>query len=155
MTFACTIPGDPRGKGSVRVYNGRAMKDKRTSDYMGRCVYVMHAAHEGRPPIEEPTVVRIVAYLARPKGLVPNDRARTPQPPAGPFYAPAKPDADNMAKALLDSLTQAGVIADDCRVVELTVTKMYAAIQEAPRVDVRVDVAPAYGEVVWGWWKRG
>lgn len=138
MTFACTIPGDPRGKGSVRVYNGRAMKDKRTSDYMGRCVYVMHAAHEGRPPIEEPTELWIVARIARPARLIPKPRMRNP-PPSGPMFAPVLPDFDNIAKAVCDSLTQAGVIVDDRRIVRATVTKLYVAVGEAPRVDVRLE----------------
>jgi Holliday junction resolvase RusA-like endonuclease len=154
VTFACTIPGDPRGKGSVRVYNGRAMKDPKTADYMARASLAMHEAHGGRPPIHEPTSVRIVAYLARPMALVPKERSRVPQPPAGAFAAPAKPDLDNLAKCLLDSLTQAGVIVDDCRVVELHMTKLYVAVGEAPRVDVRVEVAPAYGASPVGWWAR-
>ena len=154
MSFSVSIPGDPRGKGSVRVYNGRAMKDKKTSDYMALCTLAMRDARGGASPITEPTVVKIVAYLDRPKALIPKEKSRVPQPPVGAFYAPAKPDLDNCAKALLDSLTQAGVLADDCRVVELSMTKLYAPVGEAPRVDVRVDVAPQYGAVAWGWWSK-
>lgn len=154
MNFACTIVGDPRGKGSVRVYRGRAMKDAKTADYMATCISVMRAAHDGRPPIAEPTMVVIIAYVARPKSLVPKARARTPQPPIEAFYAPTFPDNDNLAKSVLDSLVQAGVIVDDRRTVELSVTKFYVPVGCSPRVDVVVRVAPAYGATAGGGWSR-
>jgi Holliday junction resolvase RusA-like endonuclease len=40
-----------------------------------------------------------------------------------------KPDADNLAKAVMDALTDAGLWNDDTQVVELNVTKTYAATE--------------------------
>ena len=138
--FHVVIPGDPRGKGSVRVGRGFAYKDAKTENYMATCILFARLAWRGRPAIAEPTSIQIVAVLRRPKSLIPKARARTPQPPAGEFYAPAKPDLDNCAKSILDSLVQAGVIVDDCRVVRLDVSKVYAAVGADP--EVRVSVAP-------------
>ena len=138
MTFTATIPGDPRGKGSVRIFGGRATKDPKTAAYMATCIYALRAEWRGRAPIEEPTRVAIDAYLARPAKLVPNPRARKQQPPVEAFPAPCKPDSDNIAKSILDSLTQAGVIIDDCRVVELVVRKWYCAIGQASCAVVEV-----------------
>jgi len=137
VTYSATIPGHPRGKGSVRVGRHGAYRDAATESYMLACILSLRAARTG-PTITGPCAIDIVAYLRRPARLVPNPRARTPQAPARAFPAPVKPDADNIAKALLDALTQAGVISDDCRCVDLRVRKLYAAIGQAPCVVVGV-----------------
>lgn len=141
--FHAHVPGDPRGKGSVRVFNGRAMKDEKTAEYMTRAILCFRAS-PGFPssPIAEPVDIEIRAYIERPKRLVPNPRARKEQPPEFAFPAPCKPDSDNLAKALLDALTQAGVIVDDCRCVDLHVRKFYAAVGAAPGVEVIVHRSP-------------
>lgn len=51
------------------------------------------------------------------------------------------PDADNVAKAVLDGL-QGVVYADDSIVVELTVRKWYAAQGDSPRTEVTIREAP-------------
>ena len=141
MTYTATIPGDPRGKGSVRVGRHGAYKDAATESYMRGCILSLRAARTG-PMIASPCAIDIVAYLRRPARLVPNPRARTPQAPAWAFPAPTKPDADNVAKAILDALTQAGVISDDCRCVDLRVRKMYVGVGQAPCVVVTVSTLP-------------
>lgn len=145
MSFTVWIPGEPRGKGSVRVGRHGAYKDAKTENYMAVATLAMQAARRGAPAIAEPTEVEIVVYVERPARLVPKvgPRVRTPQPPVGAFPAPALPDLDNVAKAILDSLTQAGVIVDDRRVVRLSMFKFYAAI--GGEVGVRVTVAPTQG----------
>ena len=45
---------------------------------------------------------------------------------SAPAYYPRKPDADNLAKAVMDCLTQLGVWEDDDQVVILKVSKHYA-----------------------------
>jgi len=152
MSFACVIPGNPRGKGSVRVGRWGAYKDDKTENYMATCILSMRAEHVG-PPIEEPTRVTIAAYLPRPATLIPKAKGRVEQPPAAAFLAPVKPDLDNLSKAICDALTQAGVIVDDQRVVELRMSKSYVPVGIAPYVAVRVEVAPRWdGEA--GWWAR-
>ena len=145
MTFSAWIPGAPRGKGSVRAGRGFVYKDKLTENYMALAILSMRDARRGAPTIDAPTSVRIRAYLPRPDSLVPKvgPRIRTEQPPAVAFPAPVKPDLDNLQKSILDSLTQAGVIADDCRVVAVTCSKFYAAV--GGEIGVRVDVEPAAG----------
>ena len=111
---------------------------------MAVATLVMRAERRGRPTITVPTAITLECYLPRPKYLVPKPRARTPQPPSTAFPAPCKPDADNLAKCLLDSLVQAGVIVDDCRCTWLLVTKWYVAVDGPDREPgVSVTVAGA------------
>jgi Holliday junction resolvase RusA-like endonuclease len=49
-----------------------------------------------------------------------------------------KPDADNIAKSVLDAVEKAGIICDDKQIALLTVGKHYAMIDEQPRVEVRI-----------------
>lgn len=136
MNFNATVPGDPRGKGSVRVYNGRAMKDAKTAEYMTRAILAFQAAATDWTRLDGPWWVELRVYVERPKALVPKAKARTPQPPMGAFVAPCKPDVDNVAKALLDALVQAGIVVDDKACVSLLVRKFYAAVWDVPRVEV-------------------
>ncbi len=153
MSFAVVIPGDPRGKGSVRVGRWGAYKDTKTENYMATCILAMRDELGGTPPIAEPTRVTIAAFVARPQALIPKAKSRVEQPPAVAFYAPVKPDLDNLSKSICDALTQAGVIVDDSRVVELRMTKCYVPVGVAPYVAVRVEVAKRWdGEL--GWWAR-
>ena len=63
-------------------------------------------------------------------------RFEMPRPKRPKFVRPAvKPDADKLARAVLDSLTDAGLLADDSRVVDLHVTEFYS---ETPGVVVTV-----------------
>ena len=144
MMFRCTIPGDPRGKGSVRVTRWGAHKDEKTEVYMGVAIMVCRAAMAGRPAIDVPVVVTIRAFVRRPESLIPKTgpRVRTAQPPGGSFPAPVKPDADNIAKIVLDSVVQAGVLRDDTLATTITVVKRYVPIGESPRVDVEIEPEP-------------
>lgn len=153
MSFAVVIPGDPRGKGSVRVGRWGAYKDEKTENYMATCILAMREERGDAPPIAEPTKVIIAAFVARPQALVPKAKSRVEQPPAVSFYAPVKPDLDNLSKAICDALTQAGVIVDDARVVDLRMSKNYVPVGVAPYVAVRVEPAKRWdGES--GWWAR-
>lgn len=59
-----------------------------------------------------------------------------PRPKRPKFARPAvKPDADKLARALLDGLTDGGLLSDDSRVVELNVSEHYS---EVPGVTVTV-----------------
>lgn len=76
--------------------------------------------------------VRMIAVMKRPQRLL---RKRDPD---GRMWCDAKPDVDNVAKALLDSAVRAGVIDDDKQVVALYAAKMYAARNEEPRLEIEI-----------------
>lgn len=77
---------------------------------------VADTAHHNRPttPLDGPLWLRIDLRMPRPK-------ARKTA-----LYCDRKPDVDKIIRATCDALTEAGMISDDSRIVELHVVKMYA-----------------------------
>ena len=121
------IPGEPQGKGRPRFVRatGRAYTPADTLHYEDRVAKIAAYVFEGKPiPLgsDVPVKLEIEAVFTRPKRLF---RRRDPD---GRLYATrTRVDADNIAKAIGDSL-QRILFADDRQVVELTVTKQYGAI---------------------------
>lgn len=72
---------------------------------------------------EECHTVRIQLYFKRPKSHL---NSKGAVKPSAPLAHRSKPDLDNVAKAVLDSLTRAGTIKDDAEIIYLTVIKAYA-----------------------------
>jgi crossover junction endodeoxyribonuclease RusA len=84
------------------------------------------AVWAGRPPLEGPVEVRLLAVLPAP--LSARKLAGAPR-----TWAARKPDVDNVAKAVLDALTDAAIWGDDAQVVALTVHRCWGAVQERAR----------------------
>jgi Holliday junction resolvase RusA-like endonuclease len=100
-------------------------------------------AQEVRPllpavPIDCPVRLDAVFLFDRPKRLL------RKSDPAGRLLHTSKPDRDNLEKALLDCLTQVGVLADDCHVCAGEVRKYYVAKGERPGVIVRLAAAETF-----------
>lgn len=84
------------------------------------------------PPMDGPLIVSLVFVFPRPKGMV---WKRREMPRA---YKVGRPDADNLAKSVLDSLN--GLLwIDDSQVVDLRVRKYVAAGDEAAHVEMDVE----------------
>ena len=67
-----------------------------------------------------------------------------PRPRRPRFFAPAvRPDVDKLTRAVLDALTDSGLIHDDARVVEVEAVKRYETSGEGAGVRVRVAPLPA------------
>ena len=66
-----------------------------------------------KPTIENPVGIHMTTYIPRPKSV----KRELPS---------VRPDIDNWTKTILDSLTQAGVLRDDCLVTDLLASKRYA-----------------------------
>ena len=49
---------------------------------------------------------------------------------SAPLMPVGKPDVDNLAKAVMDALENAGAFANDCAVISLTVSKRYAMLPQ-------------------------
>ena len=90
-------------------------------------------------PATGPVAVEIDCYLERPASHVTKaGEVRS----SAPTY-PGRSDVDNLAKAVLDAITDAGTLwGDDDQVVELVVRKAYARPQAGGRTIVTVRRLP-------------
>lgn len=92
----------------------------------------------GRPqPFQGAVVMRVVFTFARPPSVKRNKRP----------WPSVYPDLDKLARGVLDALKAAGVMKDDCLVVEFTrLAKVYAG--EDPEALDRPGVSILIGELV-------
>jgi len=124
-----TVMGDPIGKQSPRMArNGRAYIPAKSRGYINSVTIA--ASTSLSTPIEGPLFVGISSYKRRPKAL-----CRKKDSP-GPIWCPKKPDADNIAKSVLDGLKP---WFDDAQVVSLSVQTYYAEKFGDARVVVVVE----------------
>lgn len=89
---------------------------------------LLTAAARGAPPLEGPLGLKVVLLFTMPKG---EHRVRVSRPRR---WHVAKPDADNVLKALMDAMKEAGWLRDDSQVCELVVQKLVARQGERPSI---------------------
>ncbi len=124
ITHTFEVPGNPRGKGRPRTRvvggGGKAFAhvytDAKTAAYEN--LVALAAKQAGVTALEGAVEVKIDLYFARPKRLL------REKDPGGVLPHMSKPDADNVAKAILDGL--AAFIRDEA-VTYLRITKWYVA----------------------------
>lgn len=128
-----TINGEPRGKGRPRFGCGRAYTDAKTRAYE-KLVQQTYLASGGKR-LTGPVRLFVVAHHGIPTSW---NKAARRLALDGKVPATRKPDADNIAKIIMDALN--GVAwEDDRQVVSLTVLKHY--IDGDAHVSVMVDDA--------------
>jgi crossover junction endodeoxyribonuclease RusA len=81
--------------------------------------------------LDEAVSLSLVFLFPRPKG---HFDSKGQVKPSAPEYKTTKPDIDKLARAVLDSLTLAGVFRDDALVYSLTLQKRFCIGQETPGV---------------------
>jgi Holliday junction resolvase RusA-like endonuclease len=113
--------GQPRPRAFVRG-NRAAVYDPGTAEGWKGDVARACAELEGKA-LHTPLSVTLTFYMPRPKG---HYRTNGTLKPAAPVYMhDSKPDADNLAKAVLDALTGIRAWLDDDQVCELTIRKYW------------------------------
>lgn len=100
-------------------------------DFQGR------QAIKGKPKIGVACAVDLAFYLPRPAGHYKKD-GLTLRATAPAVWCLVKPDLDKLERAVLDSLTTAGVWADDSRAVILRSSKRYAGLPHQAGVSILV-----------------
>ena len=122
--FQLFVAGEPRPQGSKKAFNRgahivlvEANKDLPAwRDHMKKMFELKMMELDNR--FDTAVSVSLTFWLTRPKTV-------TRQ------YATKTYDIDKLTRAVLDSLTQGGVIQDDSNVVDLTARKTYADNHEA------------------------
>lgn len=121
------IPGQPIGKGRPRFGNGRTYTPAKTETWTAKAVHNIKQQTKERG-IDGPVLIDWVAVFARPKRMLTKKWHNRRE------LHTVKPDRDNLDKAVLDALTKAGVLKDDCQVTDGHICKRYADRVEAPHV---------------------
>lgn len=127
--------GQPRPRAFTRVINGRAVArvhDAGTAEGWKGSIALFASRHLPRSPLAGPLRVDLTFLMPRPQS-----RSRKCDPD-GRMPFTAKPDRDNLDKAVLDCLTSLGMWGDDAQVIGGEVWKWYAAKGERPGAIVRV-----------------
>ena len=122
-----TVPGQPQGKGRPRVgkigTHARLFTPAKTVQYEGLVAHAAQVAMAGRPLLQSAVGCNVFIDCQVPASW---SQKKQRAALAGEVLPEAKPDADNVVKAIFDGLN--GVLwRDDVLVVDLRVRKRYAA----------------------------
>ena len=143
------VPGEPCAQGRpkfarmgnfVRAYDPRKSRDWKA--YAVACIEgaLIARGQAGIAYPEGPLKAFVTAVFACPKG----DHRKVP---VARRPHPKRPDAENVAKAVLDAATTAGLWQDDSQVAVLVVSKWIGYQGEAPYVQLSVErLAEAAGD---------
>lgn len=125
------VEGKIKGKARPRVFNNRAITPADTVQYEN-WVRICYQEQCGEY-LEGPIRARIVAYYKIPKSY---SKKRVQAISEGTEHPIKKPDADNIAKIVLDSLNDIA-FHDDSQIIELAVIKRYT--EENERVEFELE----------------
>lgn len=152
MTLRLTWHGPPKGQPRVKATRRGAfvrMYTPDTADEMKdgiRRLAVEAMARGEWQHTTGPVEVVITAYFPRPASHFWRVRGTDVLKQGAPTYHTQKPDADNVAKAVMDAIgphgSWPGVWADDKQVASLIVGKCFASPGNGPSVEVSVTRLP-------------
>tara|TARA_R100000808_G_C2112325_1_gene126059 strand:- start:472 stop:939 length:468 start_codon:yes stop_codon:yes gene_type:complete len=142
------VKGEPKAQprpravsigGKARMYNPKTAKGYKQS--IGMTMHEAAEENEVELPIAGHVFVDLHLYFKRPQRL-----CRKKDPPEEMWHT-SKPDCDNVAKAVLDAITDWGGISDDKSVVALSVFKKWVAKEEGtPRTEIMISREAAHVE---------
>jgi crossover junction endodeoxyribonuclease RusA len=118
-----------KGRGAAKQFTGKVAQVESSKPGLETWRADVRAAflYCGNPIVRfadgQPVSVRLTFVMPRPSGMP----KRKPTPPHT-----KRPDVDKLLRAVLDALTSAGVLHDDCQVVEQHAVKRYAELDETP-----------------------
>ncbi len=138
-TRLCTFDayGEPKGQPRPRAFynkkTGRAaVYDKGTAEGWKGLIALAARNFLPNTPIDQPLRVAVTFFFPRPKRLL------RKKDPVGNIPHTAKPDGDNLMKAVLDCLTQIGMWRDDSLVCSQFIEKYYVARDQAPGALIQI-----------------
>ena len=133
MAIRFTVPGEPKGKARPRIFTNKAGKSQAitpqdTLSYENLVKWVFNNTMEAKK-LQGEIEAKIVAMYPIPKSMTKKNRQLIDE---GKLHPTKKPDADNVAKIILDSLNRIA-FDDDSQVTRLIVEKHFS---DNPRVEV-------------------
>ena len=140
--------GDPKGQPRPRAFamrmgNGKfsaRVFDAGTAEGWKSCVAIAAKRHQRDDRLEGPKYVMLDFVFARPKSHFRSIKGQLRLKDDAPEFYTAKPDVDNLAKAVLDCLTQIGGFwRDDSQVICVLIIKRYALDGEKSGCNVLIN----------------
>lgn len=133
MAVRFIVPGEPKGKARPRVFTNKegksqAVTPQDTLSYENLVRWVFTNTMEARK-LQGEIEAKIVAMYPIPKNMTKKNRQLIDE---GKLHPTKKPDLDNVAKIILDSLNKIA-FDDDSQVIRLIVEKHFS---DEPRVEV-------------------
>jgi Holliday junction resolvase RusA-like endonuclease len=126
ITAHGTPKGQPRPKAFSRGGHARIYDPGTAEGWKGQIALAARGLIPA--PLEGPLAVTMQFAMPRPKSHYTKAGLRT----SAPKYHTGTPDADNLAKAVMDALTQLSAWRDDSQVAVLAVCKRYTAFDGQP-----------------------
>lgn len=143
MTIRFFVPGTPVGQPRPRARAFMVGKVARVQMYDPGTAGAWRAAieqiarqHAPAHPLSGPVRADLLFLFPRPARLTRKSSPRERIPHI------TKPDRDNLEKAALDAMTNAGIWSDDKQVFGGFVVKLYAAMDEQPGMFVEITQPP-------------
>lgn len=130
--FVSGVPkGQPRPRAFARNMGGgkfvARVFDSGTAEAWKSAVAAEAAQHKPAAPISGPVRLRIRFFMPRARSHFVGGKPERGLKTGAPTHHVGTPDADNLAKAVMDALTQCGWHwRDDAQVAVLTVVKAYS-----------------------------
>lgn len=127
-TIQFQVSGEPKGQPRPRAFirgNHAAVYDAGTAENWKSQIAIAARKHLPATPLTGPVAATFRFYMPRPKSHFGSGKNAGKLKANAPDYFCGKPDADNLAKAAMDALTQLRMFDDDCLIVDLSVTKQY------------------------------
>ena len=123
-SLSIDISGRPAPQGSKKsVGNNRFVEASKYLPAWRKAVLIAAVEAKeanGWDTLEDAVELECVFYLERPATVPPQKRPHPIKPP----------DTDKLIRAVADSLTQAGIFADDSQIIKVTAFKFYADTRE-------------------------
>ena len=129
MKYEFEVPGEIVGKERPRVnmYTGRVYTPNKTKDYEFLVQQYFKIKYPNYQVLEGRISIDIIAYLKIPKST---NKAKTQEMLENKLSPTKKPDADNIAKSILDAMN-GFVFKDDNQVSKISVEKRFALEEKA------------------------
>lgn len=123
MKISFEIPGKPGSKARPRIsrYTKQAYTPQKTLNYENLVKYIFITEHKDFKPFENSVKAKITAIFEVPKSYSKKKRTELLN---WNYGYPHKPDTDNIAKIVLDSLNGLAY-KDDAQITKLEVEKSY------------------------------
>jgi Holliday junction resolvase RusA-like endonuclease len=140
--WTLTVPGLPVAQPRHRATQGGRLYLPTSHPVHAYKAAVIRECQDRGPTEPLTGAVRVVLRFAfpRPSSHYGSGRNAGALRGQAPLHYVQKPDLDNLTKAAMDALTQAGAWRDDAQVVQVNAAKAWADHDQMPHTTIRIEV---------------